>query len=725
MENLILEIKNKESFSFEETFKIYKQCSSLILQDKISAQKLLINILDNLFKFDEILHEILTNLIESIGFYPYLSKEKLTVNSTDAKIRQNYHHSDNINKFLHEDQKYLLSLLHTDKNVIVSAPTSFGKSLLIEEFVASRKFKNIIIIQPTLALLDETRQKLKKYDDIYKLIVKTSQISSENKGNIYLFTAERVNEYQDFRHIDFIIIDEFYKLSAQRDDERADSLNNAFHYILKKYNSKFYLLGPNIDQISDGFVEKYNAIFYKTKTSLVDTNSIDIYSKHQEKFQQPRKYKEYKEEVLFNLLLEKINEQNIIYCSSPARVRYLAKKFSRFIESKIESLNEAKFEIFEWIEKNISPQWSLIDILKKGIGIHDGALQKHITTSIIDYFNNGLLNYLFCTTTIIEGVNTSAKNIFFFDSKKGMGTKIDYFDYSNIKGRAGRLMIHYTGNIYNFNPIPKDEIIKIDIPFFEQNPISNEILIQLDETEIKDKSSEQYMFINSISNEEKLVIRKNGVQVEGQINIINQLRKDIKDNYELVCWSGFPKKEQLAYTLSLAWRHLLKEGESVKPMTLRSLITVTSIYTYNHNIWDLINNNFKYYKTLDKYKDISDPDLMDEAIRNSFQVLKHWFEYKIPKWLSVIDSLQKFVCSEQGLRSGNYSHFSNQIENDFLRENLTILTEYSIPSSAIRKLEAIIPPDKSQDEVISLIREREIFDNEIFLSYEKTKLKII
>ena len=57
------------------------------------------------------------------------------------------------------------------------------------------------------------------------------------------------------------------------------------------------------------------------------------------------------------------------------------------------------------------------------------SLQKHITTSVIDYFNNGLLNYLFCTTTIIEGVNTSAKNIFFFDSTKGMNTKIDYFDY--------------------------------------------------------------------------------------------------------------------------------------------------------------------------------------------------------------------------------------------------------------------------------------------------------
>lgn len=55
------------------------------------------------------------------------------------------------------------------------------------------------------------------------------------------------------------------------------------------------------------------------------------------------------------------------------------------------------------------------------------------------------IKYLFCTSTIIEGVNTSAKNIIYYDSTKGRRTPIDFFDYSNIKGRAGRLMVHYIG----------------------------------------------------------------------------------------------------------------------------------------------------------------------------------------------------------------------------------------------------------------------------------------
>lgn len=57
--------------------------------------------------------------------------------------------------------------------------------------------------------------KLMKYDDRYKLIVRTSQEPSIEKGNLFLLTAERVNEFKNLPRIDLIIIDEFYKLSAK------------------------------------------------------------------------------------------------------------------------------------------------------------------------------------------------------------------------------------------------------------------------------------------------------------------------------------------------------------------------------------------------------------------------------------------------------------------------------------------------------------------------------
>src|SRR5690606_2774527 len=194
------------------------------------------------------------------------------------------------------------------------------------------------------------------YDEHYKIIVRTSQESSIEKGNIYLFTAERVNEYKEFQNIELIVIDEFYKLSSKRDDERADSLNNALHYILKTYNCKFYLLGPNIDSISEGFEEKYNAVFYKTLSSLVDVKSVDIYSEHKEKFDRPIKYKEFKEEILFDLLLNNQSQQSIIYCSSPSRVRYLSKRFYSYLLSKNIVPQNEYLDIIEWIQENISPE---------------------------------------------------------------------------------------------------------------------------------------------------------------------------------------------------------------------------------------------------------------------------------------------------------------------------------------------------------------------------------
>lgn len=723
MEETIDYIEKIDILGFDDTFNIYRYCSHLIVSDEFKAQRLLVNILDNKFKFDSRLDYILADLTEGVGFYPYIQKEKLLIDSTDALIRNAYHKSENIDKVLHSDQKFLLSLINSNQNVIVSAPTSFGKSLLIEEIVATRNFSNIIVIQPTLALLDETRRKLMKYDQYYKIIVRTSQSPSEEKRNLFLLTAERVNEYKNLPKIDLIIIDEFYKLSAKRDDERADSLNNALHYVLKTYNSKFYLLGPNIDSISQGFTEKYNAVFYKTISSLVDTKTIDIYSQHKEYFDRPRKYKEYKEEVLFELLLSLREEQSIIYCSSPARVRYLSNLFFKYqVQNGIEKGN-SDLDILEWIRINITPEWSLLELLQYNIGIHDGALQKHITTTIIDYFNNQKIKYLFCTTTIIEGVNTSAKNIIYFDSTKGNQTPIDFFDYSNIKGRAGRLMIHYIGRIYNFNEVPENDQIIIDIPFFEQNPISDEVLINLDAKEVSDANKNQLKKIQEIPEKERDLIKQNGVQVFGQKNIIEILRKDLTEKYNLIFWNKFPTTPQLEYVLSLAWNNLLKTTETVRPMTLRSLVTVTQIYGYNQNIWSLIDSNVTYFKTLVKYKDSTEKEILDEAIRHSFQILKHWLEYKVPKWLSVINSLQEFVCNEKGLRPGNYSYFSNLIENDFIRENMVLLNEYGIPSSAIRKLEGIIPSTIREEDVIRLIKSEKIYDSSIFIEYEKNKLR--
>lgn len=721
MNNIIKNINSSNLFDFSQTFEIYNHCAKTLIQEEETGSDILIHILNNKNKFDRKLDEMLADLAESIGFYPYIEKEKFNLSSTSASIRWNANLSKNIsNKCFHDEQKKILKFIENKRNIIVSAPTSFGKSLLIEEIVASRKFKNIVVIQPTLALLDETRRKLTKYSDSYKLIVRTSQKTSTTKNNLFLLTSERVNEYPELPKIDFLIIDEFYKLSSKRDDERSDSLNNAFQYILNNFNPQFYLLGPNIDDISPGFQSRYNAEFYKTKYHLVAAEEVDIYQEYKNQFGDTGPKKKFKEKVLFELLYTLKDQSTIIYCSSPNKARYLSKEYCSFIESKVDKNNECDFNIISWIEKYVSHQWSLINCLQHGIGFHDGALQKHITTTIIELFNSKKIKTLFCTATIIEGVNTTAKNVIYFDKKKGRNTPIDYFDYANIKGRAGRLMEHYVGKIFNFNPSPPKSQIYIDIPFHEQNPISDEILINVKDEDISNKDSPQYAFISNMPPDEKQLFSKNALHIKGQCDLLSKLRSDLIQKHELLCWDTMPTYKQLEYCLGLAWDYLLKPDEDLRPMTISRLVKLTFDYGISKDISVLVDNNLKYKKSHNE-KNKDHQTLLDESILESFQVLRYWFQYKIPKWLIVVSEIQKFVCSERGLRSGNYVFYASSIECDFIRENLTILSEFGIPRSALVKLEKYIPADLDQDLVLETVLKKRIYTHHDFLDYERDK----
>lgn len=730
LKEILNEIDSTDNFDIDSSFKYAKICSIDLAAKNHSryaiAERIAIHILNRWDFLPNETKPIWGDIAEAVGFYPYIKRDMSMIgDSLSDEMRLMHHRSKYLsNIYMHCYQKELSDIIFSGRNVIVSAPTSFGKSLLIEEIVASNKFRNIVIIQPTLALLDETRNKLQKYSNSYKIIVRTTQEPSLIKSNLFLFTAERVCEYTFFNNIDFIVIDEFYKLSGSRDDERSSALNNAFYKLLKLYNPQFYLLGPNIDNISEGFTQKYNAIFYKRKYSLVDSNVIDIYDHISKESSTNREIK------LFDLLLSLSNEQTIIYCSSPDRVRSLSKKFYTYLFENTNQITKNNLPIIEWISKNLSTKWSINNILKYGIGIHDAALPKHLTTSIINYFNNNKLKYLFCTSTIIEGVNTSAKNIIYFDNKKGKDIPIDYFDYSNIKGRAGRMMEHYIGSIYNFNQPPEKEDINVDIPFFQQNPIKDEVLIQLDEQDIRNKYSEQYFNIQNIPNNIKDVIKKNGLSVKGQLCILNQLRKDIKDKYKYICWSGTkPKKIYLDYILKLAWDNLLSERES-KSISFNQLSYLTHSYgAWETSIKKLIKEHVSY--SVEKYKN-NHPNTVipkeklieyeDKSIKLILQVVRHWFEYKVPKFLSTINSLQEIVCNEIGIKAGDYTQFASIIENDFIPNHLTILAEYGIPHSAIKKISKYIPANIDDENLISYIKNNNLHLDQSLIEYERDKI---
>ena len=724
---VVSEIEKIKKISFDESFKIISHCTQLLSQHSVeaelSARKIVIHILNNWEKVDSNVYEVWTDLIETLGFYPYIQKNRTNLKTTSFAddIRMSYFQSDFLdNTYLHKEQKKISNYILSGKNVIASAPTSFGKSLLIEEIVASKKYRNIIIIQPTLALLDETRLKLKKYIDDYKIIVRTSQPYSEDKRNLFLLTAERVMEYEPLPPIDFLIIDEFYKLSLRRKDDRADTLNNAFLKVVNKFHPKFYFLGPNIDGITEGFAEKYDAIFYKSDFSLVDCNVIDK-SYLIDWNKSDKQIDKQKVEILCELLNKLQDEQTLIYCSTPARARRMAKIYLEYAQRTGQEKSRP-VPLIEWINKNISPEWSLAKELQYGVAIHDGSLQKHMGASIIKYFNKGRLKCIFCTSTIIEGVNTSAKNVILFDEKKG-GSEIDFFDYSNIKGRSGRMMEHYVGRIFNFCRIPIQNRIVIDIPFYEQDPeiLTDEILIN-----IKKEDINRYDQIEALPADLLEIIKQNGVSVNGQIRIYKRLMSDLKsrDVLQNIQWSQLPTWDQMSYILAVAENNLFNFDDKRGVFSVKQLARYLNMYRTKKNIIEIVNDI--YNSRIESVKNLTEErkaKYYDEAVETAFHIYRHWFQFTVPKAFRVVDSIQRLICERRNMRSGSYSFFVQQLENDFIRENLSILVEFGIPSNAVRRLESIIPANLSEDGVIDYIRKNRNDMNKILLPYERERLE--
>src|SRR5206468_777976 len=107
-------------------------------------------------------------------------------------------------------------------------------------------------------------------------------------------------------------------------------------------------------------------------------------------------------------------------------------------------------QFLEWLTKNYDTNWELTNLIRKGAGIHNGQLHRSLAQIQIKVFEEkeGLDNII-TTSSIIEGVNTSAENVIIWRNKRSGGNaKLDSFTYKNIIGRGGRMFKYFIGKIY-------------------------------------------------------------------------------------------------------------------------------------------------------------------------------------------------------------------------------------------------------------------------------------
>jgi hypothetical protein len=88
----------------------------------------------------------------------------------------------------------------------------------------------------------------------------------------------------------------------------------------------------------------------------------------------------------------------------------------------------------------------LVDFIRKGVGFHFGKLPQKVRDIVERLYESGDINYLFCTSTLLEGVNLPAQNIFILNNQIG-NRNLQSIDFWNLAGRAGRLTKELCGNV--------------------------------------------------------------------------------------------------------------------------------------------------------------------------------------------------------------------------------------------------------------------------------------
>lgn len=161
---------------------------------------------------------LLNHLIREVVLYPYLEQDSADWHDQFIYEMYKVDIGNNSKVTLHREQGDVLKRLLNGKNIILSAPTSFGKSFIIDALISIRKPNIIMIIVPTISLMDETRRRLtNKFNDEYKIITMPNE--SLDEKTIFIFPQERVFGYKNkLSCIDLLVVDEFYKVSKDFDN---------------------------------------------------------------------------------------------------------------------------------------------------------------------------------------------------------------------------------------------------------------------------------------------------------------------------------------------------------------------------------------------------------------------------------------------------------------------------------------------------------------------------
>lgn len=372
--------------------------------------------------------------------------------------------------FFTDIQYKLYSELSNAHEFSFSGPTSMGKSFIIKAFIRkimqNKAPKNFVVLVPTRALISQFTVELKQelgtlLEECQYRIATNSNISEffmeESINYILVLTPERLISYisQENPPIGFLFVDEAHKI-AQNEDSRSITTYTSIEKTLRKYpNVKLYFSSPNVanpEILLKTFRNTKGNSYFKTNESPVAQNLYFVdfingefsyyFNSELIKIKNPLS-KNVKE--INDILAYLGRKSNLVYCNAKLKTIVYAKSFADSIT--LEEVSTVLDKASRIISEYIHPDYYLADIIKKGVAYHFGDMPQLIRNLVEDLYQRGEIKFVFCTSTLLEGVNMPTQNLFILDNKKSNKTLMP-IDFWNLAGRAGRLSRELQGNVF-------------------------------------------------------------------------------------------------------------------------------------------------------------------------------------------------------------------------------------------------------------------------------------
>lgn len=422
--------------------------------DEPGAREIILRLLDRLEDSETKSTPMVDAVLRDLGLYSYM-RSASDLNA--FLLRKAFAVALPENEVIfHRDQARMFREL-LQGNLVVSAPTSFGKSFVIDAYIATVKPKTVMIIVPTIALTDEVRRRLtRRFGSFYKIITNAGEKLEER--SILVFPQERALQYVDeVGQIDFLVVDEFYKADPDFHDERAATLMLSIARFLPR-TKRYFFLAPNIERFSAGRLNLGKVTFRRYTESTV------VQELH-ECWRNLPGTAIAKRDCLLNVLGACLGQKTLVYVSSHSQVADVSDIFlndSRAGRLTLE--NDLCGDFADWLRENVSENssWRMPSLIERCIGVHSGRVNRMIAQMILRLFElpRGI-GLIVSTSSIIEGVNTSARNVILWSVKNGQ-SYIDEFTLKNVYGRAGRMFRHFVGHVYVLEkPKPKEKQLEL------------------------------------------------------------------------------------------------------------------------------------------------------------------------------------------------------------------------------------------------------------------------